>query len=650
MTIKWPYVDRAPQRSYLDFEIQLFELSGRFYSQVLHSPAGDTSIGETQIGEILNFVSLTHRLRGHFDVVGAIKQRSGRSRRHVTVAPHQVSRLPAASIEPVGRALFDFLFTGTTGVLYHRSIDIAEERGKGLRLKLRISTDRLAALPWEFIFDPARNRYLGLWPETPLVRYFELRQPPRLIAVKPPLRILVVTANPGGQLHVDSEVTNINQALEKLKQKGRVKLPAQPVQTLQELQKQMSNGQWNVFHYIGHGGFDHATGEGYIILDDKPLEANHLASLLSFHKDLRFAFLNSCNGASGSDFNSTATALIKSGVPAVLAMQFEITDEAAIEFSRVFYEALAGQWPLDAAATEGRKAIHSKIGNTPEWGTPVLYSRSPDGEVFVEPPKKITCVVIISLVIAFLVALVGYFSIPVPRINNNINTNTDINTHPVKPAVKIGIDRVLGSGVFRRVEGHIENLPEEAKIWLFRRNDGTGLWANMGEALIERGSWFMDVPIRPLYQFPHQFEIAALVSEENFPPNAGIAVLPSEGVSFVQSGAVPQPEYSIARINGIALQGTARCVILQWQQNTLEGRARHVFKGENIWVNIFGQDESHIQTGKWASSATVNPDGQWTANVKINNGQSFEIYVVISPDDPGADSTSQGVPVRCAGR
>jgi WD40 repeat protein len=73
---------------------------------------------------------------------------------------------------------------------------------------------------------------------------------------------------------------------------------------------------------------------------------------------------------------------VRRGIPAVLAMQYEITDRAAIEFARAFYEALADGLPVDAAVAEARIAVSLGVTNTVEWGTPVLYMRSPDGVLF----------------------------------------------------------------------------------------------------------------------------------------------------------------------------------------------------------------------------------------------------------------------------
>jgi hypothetical protein len=90
--------------------------------------------------------------------------------------------------------------------------------------------------------------------------------------------------------------------------------------------------------------------------------------------------LSACEGArTGAHdiFSSTAATLLRRGIPAVVAMQYEITDEAAIEFARAFYEALADAVPVDAAVGEARKTISRIVSSSLEWGTPVLYMHAP---------------------------------------------------------------------------------------------------------------------------------------------------------------------------------------------------------------------------------------------------------------------------------
>lgn len=152
-----------------------------------------------------------------------------------------------------------------------------------------------------------------------------------------------------------------------------------------------------MFHFVGHGGFDQSTGEGLVALvgeegDIHRLSATQLGALLGDHHPLRLAVLNSCDGARGSKldvFSSTAATLVRRGTPAVLAMQYEITDLAAIELARSFYDAVADGLAVDSALAAARQAVWLELGNTLEWGTPVLYMRSVNGVLFhVEERKR----------------------------------------------------------------------------------------------------------------------------------------------------------------------------------------------------------------------------------------------------------------------
>ena len=152
----------------------------------------------------------------------------------------------------------------------------------------------------------------------------------------------------------------------------------------------MRGGPWHVFHFVGHGGFDANRNEGIIVLVDDDgrscrLLAGELARLLAVHRTLRLAVLNACEGARGGGldiFSSTASILVRRGIPAVLAMQDEMTYRAAVEFACGFYEAVADGLPVDAAVSEARQAVSLAVTNTVEWGTPVLHMRAPDGLLF----------------------------------------------------------------------------------------------------------------------------------------------------------------------------------------------------------------------------------------------------------------------------
>ena len=118
-----------------------------------------------------------------------------------------------------------------------------------------------------------------------------------------------------------------------------------------------------------------------------PVEVDEtlFANLLSDQNLLRLVVLNSCEGARTTltdPYAGVATTLVQLGVPAVVAMQFEISDRAAIVFAEELYTNLIGRRdPIDASVAEARKAIYSDVDKV-EWATPVLFVRDPDVELF----------------------------------------------------------------------------------------------------------------------------------------------------------------------------------------------------------------------------------------------------------------------------
>ena len=160
--------------------------------------------------------------------------------------------------------------------------------------------------------------------------------------------------------------------------------------TIHTLQRTINNGPWHIVYFMGHGWYDDNRQEGYLAISDengrsRSISATSVATLLSDHNSLRLVILNACEGARGSTsdlFSSSASILVQRGIPAVIAMQFPITDEVAIDFMNLFYENVTGGEPIDFAITEARKGISVKYETSLEWGIPVLHLRAPDGALF----------------------------------------------------------------------------------------------------------------------------------------------------------------------------------------------------------------------------------------------------------------------------
>jgi hypothetical protein len=311
-----------------------------------------------------------------------------------TVLASAVARRSVSAAEQpvreVGRQLFEALFTGPVYGMYRASLGVAQERGRRLRVVLRLTAPELAALPWEMLFDSETGTYLCR--QEPLVRHVPAPYTPDPLGVRPPLRILGLVASPRGlpALDVDAEKGHLAEALASPLAEGLVDVTWVPTATWAGVHAQLLAGEWHVLHFVGHGDYDSATDEGTIALvgaDGRAdlVEAGRLADLLGEARPApRLVVLNSCSsGQAGAHdlFSGTAAALVRSGISAVAAMQFAVSDVAAVAFARGFYTAIAHGRNVDEAARSGRISILGQPRSL-EWVTPVLYVRGEATQLF----------------------------------------------------------------------------------------------------------------------------------------------------------------------------------------------------------------------------------------------------------------------------
>jgi hypothetical protein len=364
----------ATVNKYLDFDLEIEKSESGYRARVLNSPTG-------QATEVFNlpFSDLE---------VDNFILRLGRPRRGV----RRLESTEMTAAKEFGGRLFDSVFEGAVLGVLQSSLNEASRRNAGLRIRLRLSgTPELVDLPWEYLYDSSLNRFLSLSVDTPVIRYLDLPGRIEPLAVMPPLRVLVMISSPRDYPTLDTgaEWAKIKEAVADLENKGWLVLDRLEQPTLAALQHQLRRKTYHVFHFVGHGGFDESAQDGVLVLEDeeghsRQVSGQYLGMLLHDEKTLRLAILNACEGGrtSRSDpFAGVGQSLLQQGIPAVIAMQFEILDEAAITMAHEFYSALADGYPVDAALSEARKGIFAQDYDV-EWGKPVLYLRAPDGRIF----------------------------------------------------------------------------------------------------------------------------------------------------------------------------------------------------------------------------------------------------------------------------
>ncbi|MDX5318186.1 MAG: CHAT domain-containing protein, partial [Actinomycetes bacterium] len=362
--------------NYLDFDLSVLREDGRFTTRVLSSPAGEASapfvlpFGPAELAQFM-----------------------------VVVGPPRASTrrlVPASSrvldVKDYGTRLGQALLSGEVDDAFRRSLSAAAEQGKNLRIRLHVDAE-LDPVPWEYLYDERLDRFLSLSQETPVVRLLEALERPPVLEIEPPLRVLVMISSPSDvpELAVQQEEQLLRATTGDLVKSGQLELVVLEDATLSSLQRALIE-EFHVFHFIGHGGFDSHEQEGVLVLEREDgtahrVSASRLGTLLHDARSMQLAVLNACEGArsSGRDaFSGVAQELVRRGLPAVVAMQAEISDRAALVFTHEFYWFLTRGLPIDAAMCEVRKAMATS-DEASEWGTAVLLRSDVDQSFRIRP-------------------------------------------------------------------------------------------------------------------------------------------------------------------------------------------------------------------------------------------------------------------------
>ncbi len=263
-------------------------------------------------------------------------------------------------------------------------------------------------LPWELLYTPESGLgFLGRSPRLYLARLYK-EMPISTHAFKGRLlNVLVVSAEPAGYPPISAEVevqsvteplrkttslgdfiklllrnlarfTSLKELAGHVRNRMRFRVKDQPAITQPDLdhllnQAESEGDPFHVIHFIGHGDRDglllepEQGGDGW-------LPAGEFAEIVGREATL-LVVLSACESASGAQFvESTARAVLKKGVPAVIGMQAPVLDIVTVEFFKEFYTAWASGQPLEGAIAAARRlAPETGAAAETDWGIPTLY-------------------------------------------------------------------------------------------------------------------------------------------------------------------------------------------------------------------------------------------------------------------------------------
>ena len=301
----------------------------------------------------------------------------------------------AEYIKALGIRLHQFLFKTAPDAAIQSLLDQClgaggQQCGVRIRLQLADLNPEIAAIPWEFLYAEPRGGFLASSVRTPVVRFVKGSLDRRDPEARLPFNLLVVIPTVP-DLDVDSEKRRINEALEGIDPKVTPTYLEGTV-TRDKLNDTLTNEDFDFVHFIGHGDFK--DGKGLLRLNRDDIEPDWideraLAELVKNHEAIKLIVLNTCRGAEASTsraFAGLAPQLVLAGqVPAVVAMQYPITDEEALAFVHAFYHALfqgSGRGSVDAAITAARSSLSRDFPGKRAIGLPVLFTRYNEGVLF----------------------------------------------------------------------------------------------------------------------------------------------------------------------------------------------------------------------------------------------------------------------------
>ncbi|MBD2681568.1 MULTISPECIES: CHAT domain-containing protein [Nostoc] len=311
----------------------------------------------------------------------------------------------------LGTLLYRCLFNGAVENSFKQIIKEIEDsknnkNPKIFRIQLTFSEEvsDLAGIPWEFIYYPDSETVEGFflidYSNLVISRYLPLEKEIHSMRNEEDLlRFLIVISEPAGlgEILKDSVIEKI-QDLQNYY--PGISLDILEKHSRRQIQEKIAIRKPHIFHYIGHGRFNWQDQKGEIALLNSDLQTPIWISddtFADYFKDFKpsLVVLQACQGGEGdftANYAGLAPKLARKGIPAVIAMQYPVTNKIANVFSLAFYQALAKGESVDTAVQQGRREIvydSDEYYDNRDFGNPVLYMSARDGYIIPRLKTKI---------------------------------------------------------------------------------------------------------------------------------------------------------------------------------------------------------------------------------------------------------------------
>jgi hypothetical protein len=317
--------------------------------------------------------------------------------------------------EPVlyGQQLSRMLFASQ--MLRDRFIEcrtIAQENALPLRIRLFIEpqTEKLHTLRWETLADPQQpGEILGFSEKVFFSRFLSSADTSPVRLRRPDeTRAFIFIANPAdlntykpgnrqlAGIDVAGELQRAREALDSIPVETLNNTQRASLETLGEILRNVSTENlragYSVLYLVCHGAL--IDGQPWLVLENSEgntemVEGSRLIETLkNLRRRPRLIVLASCQSAGtgealSSDDNGVLSALgprlaQEAGIPAVLAMQGNVTMKTIAQFMPAFFRELQRDGMIDRALAVARRQVRDRH----DWWSPTLFMRLKSGRIW----------------------------------------------------------------------------------------------------------------------------------------------------------------------------------------------------------------------------------------------------------------------------